>query len=115
MRGARPDGQSVRQLRLIDTALLAILVPLWVLSFAQSLRSSLEPPAFPPLVVSGPEQAGGYPVVVDTRTWPAAPEPALRRGDRIVEMAGADLRDVGGSSSPSSCWSLLIAIARNGA
>ncbi|MEE8474747.1 MAG: hypothetical protein V3T01_05310, partial [Myxococcota bacterium] len=80
----------------LDKALVLILVPLWVVCFAVSVRTQLRGGGFATFAVSV-EDAESYPTVQgDTMLGPKRlAATGLRTGDRLIQLGDADLRGVG--------------------
>jgi signal transduction histidine kinase/CheY-like chemotaxis protein len=96
----------VRRLRPVDRALLLTLGPLWAVFFVASLLSARQDLPFSPFYVSAGAGADAYPTIA---SWgPTVPEqPALRLGDRLLRVAGADLRGVGPVGFTARVWAAI--------
>ncbi len=77
-----------------DRILLGILVVAWVACFGLGLRSGLGPRCVAPVGVRA-DPAGGYPIVLGFSPEVGPEDTAVEPGDRLVEVAGADLRGLG--------------------
>ena len=90
------ESNLVSRFRPLDAALLAVLVPLWVVCFALHIngvaRGRL---AWVPVFVSASEHPDGYPVVRAFRPGTTTESGELVVGDRIVRLRQSDLRGVG--------------------
>jgi hypothetical protein len=89
------EGDGLGRLRPLDKALLALFVPVWLVCFGLSLRTSVREIWNPPVVVSGADERGGYPTVIGLSSPSEGERSVLRVGDRILRLEEADLRDVG--------------------
>jgi hypothetical protein len=84
-----------RRSRRLDRKFLLMLGPFWLVCVAvfvlQAVRGGI---VWPSILVSGPTEPGGYPVVVGY--WPGmdAEATGLRRGDHVVRVSGTDLAGV---------------------
>ena len=87
----------MRRLAPLNRALVAILVPLWLVCFGLSIKTQLHGGQFPRLALSV-EDGASYPAVTGVFffTDPQGLENAgLRRSDLLVRVGRADLRGVG--------------------
>lgn len=79
----------------LDKALIALLVPLWLVCFALSVRSQVRGDMRPAIGVAAPTDTEGYPRATGS-VYPTARSPfeasGLRGGDRLVRMGNVDLR-----------------------
>lgn len=70
---------------------MGILVPLWVVCFALSLRSTLLEIGVSPIYVRSPAHSAGYPTV--SFVW--LPSLDLEVGDRLLRLGETDLKGIG--------------------
>ena len=83
------------RLRALDKALLATLIPLWVVCFVLTARSVVRPTGLSSVYVSAPDSPQEHPTLVGFRPWMRGEESGLRIGDRLLRLGAADLRGVG--------------------
>jgi len=82
-------------LRARDKGLLGILLTIWALCFALSLKSVWQGTGIPSLYVSSAEDPADYPTLVGFVPLFEAHESGLRIGDLLLRVGDADLRAVG--------------------
>ena len=88
----------LRRLHTLDRLLVLVLVPVWLACFALSIRAMLRPAGDTSLRVTAWPSADVYPEVVTLAPFVPVEEAGVRPGDRLVRMAGEDMRGVGGLS-----------------
>jgi class 3 adenylate cyclase len=101
----------VRRHRPVDYALLALLVPLWVLCVALHVASALEGRLawLPIQVAAGPD---GYPVVTGFMAGVEGGAPGLAVGDTLLRAGERDLRGVSALELTPVLWAALDANLR---
>ena len=89
----------------LDKALVLILVPLWVVCFALSVRTQVQGQGIAFLGLSV-EDADSYPVLTgqfsNLYPWDPLDRAGLHSGDRVVRVGDTDLRGVGNALRPSA-------------
>ncbi len=97
---SRREIARLSRLAPLDKALVLILVPLWVVCFAVSVRTQLRGGGVATFAVSV-EDAESYPTLKgDTMLGPKRlAATGLRAGDRLIQLGDADLRGVGSMAS----------------
>jgi class 3 adenylate cyclase len=86
----------LRRLHAVDRLLLLVLVPVWLACFALSVRAILRPAGATSFRVTAWPAESSYPEVVALAPFVAVDVVGVRPGDRLVRMAGEDMRGVGG-------------------
>ena len=86
----------LRRLHAVDRALLLVLVPAWLACFALSVRAILRPAGATSFRVTAWPAESSYPEVVALAPFVPEDEVGVRPGDRVVRMAGEEMRGVGG-------------------
>jgi class 3 adenylate cyclase len=82
----------VRRLEAIDKALLAILLPLWIVCFALHVREvSRTGFAQPPFFAAPPGPGETYPTVGGFRMERLPPDMSVQVGDRLIRLGDEDL------------------------
>ena len=75
---------------------LILWVVLWAVAFGESLRTFDRPMGLCPLEVSAAADPNAYPVVIGQRHWPGRIAEDVRSGDRLLRIAGEDVRGASG-------------------
>lgn len=89
-------GGLLRRLQTIDLALLATLLPIWLVCFALHVREVVRTGyALPPVFVAPGTGGDEYPRVAGLRPETFVPQPGLEIGDRLLRAGSTDLRGVG--------------------
>ena len=98
----------MRRLRLVDLALLALLVPLWVLCVALHVAAAVEGRVawLPIQAAPGPD---GYPVVRDFVAGIEGGAPGLAAGDTLLRNGARDHPGVGTIALTPAVWAELDA------
>ena len=85
-----------QRLHKLDRLILIVLVPLWLVCFSFCLRSVLEPSGFISIFVPVWQAADEYPPALGFGPFVPVEEYGLSTGDRLVEIAGIDIRGFSG-------------------
>lgn len=96
----------MRRLRPVDHALLAVLVPLWVLCVALHVAAALEG-RLAWLPIQAAPGADGYPVVTGFVSGVEGGAPGLAVGDVLLRAGDRDLRGAGTTGLTPTLWAAL--------
>ena len=78
----------------IDRVVLLLAVPVWVLCFSLSVKSTFSGTALALIQVESPAIPNDYPTVIGELAFYYGPPTELRPGDRLQRLGQRDLRGV---------------------